>query len=399
LSEPFRVNSYITNTQIHSRIAVIEGGGFVVSWKDDDTAFHVKARFFSWTGQPQSEEIVVSQTSTNVGLIGPSVATDSIGNTLVAWRRHGPEGDDIYARRLNALGVPLGDEFLVNSHVAGFQGGPRIAISGNGGFVVVWSGDGPGGSGSDVYAQAFDGSAQPIGDQFRVNTHLPNSQGVAAIAMNASGNLVVAWTSTGGQDGDGDGVYAQRFRPGVPQVQSTRINDGAAQRSRVTSLTVTFDTIVNFESNVADAFTLVRNGGKPISFKVTASNATGVTVITLNDFTGSSSQFGSLADGRYTLTALASHITDNLGQALDGDANGQPGGNYHFGDAHGLFRMFGDINGDRQVDGFDFGALSFSYSSLANQPNYLWFLDVNGDGQIDGFDLSQFSGRFNTLLP
>jgi hypothetical protein len=61
--------------------------------------------------------------------------------------------------------------------------------------------------------------------------------------------------------------------------------------------------------------------------------------------------------------------------------------------------MFGDVNGDQQVDGFDFGAFSFTYGSFANQSNYLWYLDVNGDGQIDGFDLSQFSGRFNTLLP
>jgi hypothetical protein len=184
----------------------------------------------------------------------------------------------------------------------------------------------------------------------------------------------------------------------APLVTSVRVNDGAAQRSRITSLTITFDSIVTFESTVAEAFSLFRNGGKPVSFKASSSVVNGVTVVTLNNFTGSSTQFGSLADGRYTLTALSSHISAN-GLALDGDGDGQPGGNYVFGDGQGLFRMFGDINGDRQVDGADFGALSFTYGSLANQSNFLWFLDVNGDGQIDGFDFSQFSGRYNTVLP
>jgi hypothetical protein len=36
---------------------------------------------------------------------------------------------------------------------------------------------------------------------------------------------------------------------------------------------------------------------------------------------------------------------------------------------------------------------------FSTNPNFLWFLDVNGDGQVDGFDFGQFSGRYNTILP
>jgi hypothetical protein len=168
------------------------------------------------------------------------------------------------------------------------------------------------------------------------------------------------------------------------------VGPSSPQRSRVTSLAVTFDMNVNFAGSVADAFTLNRNGGKPVQFTATSSIVGGVTVVTLSNFTGLETQFGSFRDGRYTLTVLSSQISAN-GQQMTS--------NYTFGDAQGLFRMFGDINGDRQVDGADFGAFSFTYGSLSNQPNYLWFLDANGDGQIDGFDFSQFSGRFNTILP
>jgi hypothetical protein len=278
-----------------------------------------------------------------------------------------------------------------------------------GNFVVTWTDhSGHDGSGSGVFAQAFNAAGLRQGDNFLVNTYTLHNQSSSSVALDVDGNLVIAWHSSPvpfavnspeGQDGSGAGVYAQRYRRGVPQVFSTQVNDGAVQRSRVTSLTVTFDTIVNFESTVGQAFTLIRNGGKPVSFKASASNATGVTVVTLNNFTGSSTQFGSLADGRYTLTALSSHITDNQGQALDGDADGTPGGNFIFGDAQGLFRFFGDINGDRNVDIADFGMFSSTYGLNSGQTEFIGAFDFNGDGVIDIADFGQISIRIFTALP
>jgi hypothetical protein len=196
--------------------------------------------------------------------------------------------------------------------------------------------------------------------------------------------------------GAGKDIGADEYVP--VQVQSVRVNDGSAQRSRVTELTVTFNTIVSFGGPVANAFTMLRNGGKAVTFAATASVVGGVTVVTLSGFAGNETQFGSLRDGRYTLTALASQISAG-GQPLDGNGDGQPGGNFVFGDAQGLFRMFGDFNGDRQVDGFDFGAFSSTFNLTSQQAGFLAMFDINGDGQIDGFDFGQFSGRFNTVLP
>lgn len=174
---------------------------------------------------------------------------------------------------------------------------------------------------------------------------------------------------------------------GAPMVASTRVNDGSAQRSRVRSLLMTFDTIVTFGGAVADAFTLARNGGKPVSFSASASIVNGVTVVTITNFNGASTQFGSLADGRYTLTALASQISAN-GQQMTG--------NYTFGEAEGLFRFFGDINGDRHVDIADYGLFSVSY---LNQANYNAAFDFNGDGHVDILDYGQFGLRYLRSLP
>jgi hypothetical protein len=131
--------------------------------------------------------------------------------------------------------------------------------------------------------------------------------------------------------------------------------------------------MVSFDGAVASAFSLVRNGGKQVSFSATASVVAGRTVVTLDNFTGGSTQFGSLADGRYTLTALFPFITDSFQQFLDGDDDGQPGGNYVFGEAQGLYHLFGDINGDRRVDISDFGFFSLAY---LNPLNYNAALDL-----------------------
>jgi extracellular elastinolytic metalloproteinase len=180
---------------------------------------------------------------------------------------------------------------------------------------------------------------------------------------------------------------------GVPSVTGTQINDGAAQRSRVTSITVTFSTVVTFlGGNVVAAFTLTRIGGGSVAFSASASNATGVTVVTINGFTGAEAQSGSLRDGRFTLTALASNISNAAGQ-LNG------GTNFTFGDAQGLFRFYGDINGDRNVDISDFGPFSGTFGLNSGQAGFISAFDFNNDGTIDITDFGQLSIRIFTVLP
>jgi autotransporter-associated beta strand protein len=218
-------------------------------------------------------------------------------------------------------------------------------------------------------------------------TNLP--QGATFFA----GNQLFAISYTGGTGND-----VVVTRTGGPTVLSTQVNDGAAQRSRITSLQVTFSAQVTFAGTVASAFMLTRNGGGAVAFAASASVVNGVTVVSLNSFTGSETEFGSLKDGRYTLTALAGQITFN-GLQLDGNGDGTAGDNLTFGDNQGLFRYFGDVNGDQVVNGFDLGFFRNTFGTAAGDPNYLSYFDFNGDGVINGFDLGQFRTRFGTLLP
>src|SRR5262249_27815594 len=86
---------------------------------------------------------------------------------------------------------------------------------------------------------------------------------------------------------------------GAPQkVDSVVLNDGSAQRSMVTSLTVTFSTVVHLDPS---AFELVRQEGGVIQFNVSQAIVDGHSVDTLT-FSGAGIVGGSLADGHYTLT-------------------------------------------------------------------------------------------------
>ena len=135
-----------------------------------------------------------------------------------------------------------------------------------------------------------------------------------------------------------------------------------------------------------------------MTFTATAGVVGGVTVVTLNGFGGAAAQFGSLADGRYTLTALASQISAG-GQPLDG--GGGAGTNYVYSPQAngGLFRLYGDSNGDQRVDVADLGVFAGTYLKVFPDPAYLAYFDFNADGRVDVTDLGAFASRYLTILP
>src|SRR5262249_38996136 len=131
----------------------------------------------------------------------------------------------------------------------------------------------------------------------------------------------------------------------LARVEGVQINDGAAQRSMVNSLTVTFNRVVTLDPR---AFEVRRQGGSPVGLNITTAVVDGRTVAALT-FTGADIIGGSLADGHYTLTVRADRVHDSWGRELDGDGNGLPGGDR----VDAFFRLFGDSDGDGDVDGLD----------------------------------------------
>jgi hypothetical protein len=111
-------------------------------------------------------------------------------------------------------------------------------------------------------------------------------------------------------------------------------------------------------------------------------------------FSGGPTEFGSLVDVLYRLTILATQVS-RARQPLDGDANGTAGGECTLD----LFRLFGDVNGDKTVNITDLTAFRNAFGATATDANFQPFLDLNGDGVINITDLTQFRNRFGVILP
>jgi autotransporter-associated beta strand protein len=256
-----------------------------------------------------------------------------------------------------------------------------------------------------------------VGGTLQLSTTSAVAPGAAITLIDNDGTDAVAGTfanlpqgaslTVGGQSftisytgGTGNDVVLTRSGSSSPRVLGVQSNGGAAQRSMVTSLTVTFDGSVTLPTNAATAFTLTRIGGGAVTIgSATAQAVSGATVVTLSGFSGTeASSGGSLNDGRYTLTALAGQITAN-GQQLDGNGDGTAGDNFVFADSgqatgNQLFRFFGDINGDRFVNGADFALFRTAFGSSSSSANYNAALDVNGDGFVNGADFTLFRTNF-----
>jgi alkaline phosphatase D len=170
-----------------------------------------------------------------------------------------------------------------------------------------------------------------------------------------------------------------------PAVEGVQINDGSAQRSKVNSLTVTFNRVVTIE---AGAFELRRDGAGLLDLQVTTSVVAGKTVAVVT-FAGPGIIGGSLADGQYTLTIRSDHVHDRWGRELDGDGDGSAGGDR----VDGFFRLFGDTDGDRDVDHADLDVMLSSFHKNQGDAGFLWYLDYDGDGDVDGLDMAQFNHR------
>jgi hypothetical protein len=133
----------------------------------------------------------------------------------------------------------VGPRFQANTYKTDNQHHPAVARMTNGGFVAVWSSYGQDGSGNGIYAQIYSGAGARIGTELQVNTRKFSDQNIPAVAGLTGGGFVVTWHSptTGNNKPN---IYGQRFsstgqRQGVEFRINTTMAD-AQQNSSVAAL-------------------------------------------------------------------------------------------------------------------------------------------------------------------
>jgi hypothetical protein len=60
--------------------------------------------------------------------------------------------------------------------------------------------------------------------------------------------------------------------------------------------------------------------------------------------------------------------------------------------------LIGDIDGDGDVDRYDFGIFAGAYASTTGDPNYDIRCDFDGDGDVDRYDFGTFSGNYGKTI-
>jgi hypothetical protein len=183
-------------------------------------------------------------------------------------------------------------------------------------------------------------------------------------------------------------------------VESVVVNDGSAQRSSVTSLTVTLSDLVAID---AGAFEVLRKGvnGGLVTVAMSSWFHQGDKTIARLTFSGALTEYNSLQDGEYQLTVRGDKIHNLVtGVALDGDGDGQAGGNRLFGTlaADKFFRKFGDADGDRDVDNLDFARFRNAMNKHSTDAAFVSYFDLDGDGDVDNLEFTGFRSRMGTAL-
>lgn len=207
---------------------------------------------------------------------------------------------------------------------------------------------------------------------------------VARVRLSSLGGL-----SPGGlaQDGEVED-YAVTILPAV-SVNQVDVNLGSTTRSQVTSIAVELNTLVD-HSALDGAFRLrhVESGTDVGTIMTHPADADGKTSVLLTfagantvDRHGTGARSDSLVDGNYKLYLRQDRIRGggDEGEVLISDE---------------VFRLFGDSDGDRDVDGQDYGRFGLSFLKSAEDTGYNPSLDFDGDGDVDGQDYGRFGLNF-----
>ena len=221
-----QLNTTTLGDQSDPRIALLAGGGWVVTWQSenhDGSGLGICQRAFDADGNIISDMGV--NTTTAGHQTGAQVAALPEGGWVVTWQSPGASGLDIFQRVFDADGTPRGPEIRVSSHDAGDQTRPLVAVLAGGGWVVTWQSEGQDAEfGLGLYQQVFDEDGNAVGGERQVNTRTAHDQSDHQITALSDGGWVVTWTSFY-QDEDLGGVYQQAFNAsGEPEGEEIRVN-------------------------------------------------------------------------------------------------------------------------------------------------------------------------------
>jgi hypothetical protein len=235
-SGEFQVNTSTYGVQRFSTVAMDDDGDFLVSWQSDDgSSYGIYGQRYNSSGVAQGGEFLVNTFTTNTQK-SAAVAMDGDGDFVIAWQGSGQDGssDGIFAQRYNNAGVRQGVEFMVNTTTTGSQTFPSVSMNNSeGDFVISWNSSGLNSDADGaIGARKYNGEGVAQGNEFCVNTFNAGLQSSSSVATGKNRDFIISWTSDG-QDGSGNGVFAQRYEFNLAPVDVTINEDSLDENVNV----------------------------------------------------------------------------------------------------------------------------------------------------------------------
>jgi hypothetical protein len=206
----FPVGGYGAYASLFGRTAAADAGGNFVTIEGSDN-LDVLVNLFDGSGNLRAGPILVDDPADMRTKFAPQVAMAGNGNFVVTWWQNEYDiATNIFGRLFDVSGAPITPIFRVTGDKQFKHTFPTAAMDADGDFMIVWNGETRRGE-MDILAQRFNAAGAKLGKVFSVSTQSHVGQRHPSADMDAGGNAVVSWVSSG-QDGSGDGIYAQRLR-------------------------------------------------------------------------------------------------------------------------------------------------------------------------------------------
>ena len=243
------------------------------------------------------------------------------------------------------------------------------------GLVTTVTATFSGGTTSVVTRTVGRSTTTPIYDAF-YGFVAPAGESITSVSL-------VSNTSRGNTTHVDDLAFVTAVLAASPMAQTLTINEGAVQRSSVGSLTYEFSSPVILAPG---AFSLVRRSDGLVVQTTFAGGSAASSTYVLR-FAGSVLEGSSLPDGVYDLVVHASAVRNAANEPLGGSDR-----KYTF------HRLFGDHDGNRSVDNWDYFQFSRGYRTSTGNAAFNGAFDANSDGVIDSLDYGQFTARYGVSL-
>ncbi len=250
-------------------------GNYVLVWEDNRNGnYDVYGQRYHKSGTKLGANFRINDDAGTSYQHNPKIAVDGDGDFVVVWYDNRQGLDLIMGQRYNASGVAQGTNFLISDNLTGNKCVmPDVACDYAGNFTVIWidyrNGTYP--NNPDVYGRNYWANGSSRSANYRINTDGSNgSQAEAVIGMDYFGNFITAWRDD--RQGNND-IWAQYYR-----ADCTVLGGNYRVNTDLTTGTQSFPNVTMDGINIYYTWTDDRNGSFDIWARITEYGAPAIVI-------------------------------------------------------------------------------------------------------------------------